>query len=248
LSAQIGPVWATSPGLATKFVRAIKAGFRAPRVEALLDCPLWILHAPSTPPSQLLNLALGTGLPLGGRIVAALDDHAGSESLHLLQEMGASVATFWPPADSSMPFFVEGQPEATYRVVQLLRGAGLAAQRLREGAKRRFVTARGLSRTVPAPLLEAVARCLEQAGVSRPVAQRLALHWISIQMRSYAASGRKAWIDPGRGSRQGQLELGLDHLRQDDAALAEGLEQILELCQRLMKPGASSLKAVASKG
>lgn len=249
LAGQIGLVWATHPGLATKFARALRIGARGEPADDLRDYPFWILHGPGAPPSLLLNLALATGLPLQGRILAVLDDRAGSEQFHLLEEMGASVATFWSAGsqEAGFPLLVEGSGEAIRGLRAVLRRAGFTSLRLQAGTKQFYTAANLLAQGLSIPLIDGIARCLESTGLSRPMAQRVALHWAELQARAYAASGRKGWPDPARGGRQGQVERGLEQLRDRDRHLAAGLGRALEVCRALMKPSAPSGKAAASK-
>ena len=248
LSGQIGPVWAASTGLSTKFVRTLKTGHATRDPAEMAAYPLWILHGPGCTVDQLIDVLQQTHLPVKDRMVALLDETAGTEALGRLRARGALVGAFWSlPLTSGAYFFVEGDAPVVRKLMEMLRYAKLTALRLRSGTKQNFMAAASAANSLIVPALDIIARSLESAGVARPVAQRLALRWTEGQTRTYAASGRKAWIDPALHGRPAAMQAGLHSIRATDPALAATLEEALAVSLRMMRGGASRAAAASSQ-
>ena len=244
LAGQIGPVWAANTGLTTKFVRTLRAGHAA-RDPAVLDaCPLWILHGPGCKVEQLIGLILQTHLPLKDRMVALFDDGAGTEALGRLKARGALVGAFW---GQGAHYFVEGDAPVVRAVMEMLRHARLSAHRLRSGTRQIFTTASTAANSLMVPVFETIARSLESAGVARPVSQRIVLRWMESLARAYAASGRKAWIDPTLHGRNARLHAGVQEIRTTDPELASILEEALSVSLRMIRGSASKAAGGASE-
>jgi hypothetical protein len=224
LTAQIGPVLAATPGLATKFTRSLKAGFPARSREDVADCHIFLVHAPGADIDLPLSLLESLDISWKGKVVVLLDDEHDSTALSRFAAHGAAAGSFSlvPGLEENLAL-LEGHPAAVRAMRALCRPSQLTALVLEEKAKMRFVAAHLAVDLLFPPLAEATTSSLEHAGIPRSVALRIVFRWLDRRLRGYQAGGRRAWsnrIAPGRRER---ILQSLQAVRSADPPLADFL-------------------------
>lgn len=224
LAAQIGPVLAATPGLATKFCRTLRAGKAARSLGDVSACHLFVVHAPGAEIELPLRLLESLPISWPGKVVVLLDDEHDSGALARFSAQGAATGSVGLVPGLEEPLaLLEGHPAAVRALKQTCRTARLAALVLKEKAKMSVVAALLAVDLLLPPLAEATAASLVHAGIPRATALRIVFRWLDRRLRGYQGGGRRAWSSPVATGRRGQVLRSLRSIRTADPALADYL-------------------------
>jgi len=237
LAAHIGPVLAATPGLATRFCRALKAGYPVRSPEQLRDTRVFIVHAPESDLDIPLALLDRASTRWHGRVLLLFDDVRDSSALASWELRGAAVASFCLlPGPGRQAIAVEGARLAVQTLRRLCRGSQVTLLRLdnKAKAKSHLVAALTAVDALFPPLAEATVESLRHAGIARSQAFRLVFPWLEQRLRDYQHAGRRAWTTTSRPERRSQILRTLAAVRAIDPALAEYLAASLRNGLHLM--------------
>jgi hypothetical protein len=242
LCAGIGPIFASSTRVASRFAKTLKSGFAVASLTELETCRLILICAPEADLQAIVQMLLKSSLSWKRHCVALFDSSLDLSPLQPLRHKGAATCLLSPVAGMELSLFVlEGDTPARREAKGVLRHAGIGALELKSGSP--FLYQAGLTAiaSLLIPVLEASERCLRESGIPQRQARRLVERWIERQMQGFVASGRKSWAHPGAGTKKAGLFRQIEALEKSDPALARFFVESLHNSMNLMGVDASFL-------
>lgn len=196
LAAELGPVAAQSYRLASRIVNSIGAGQAVKRYEDLSGCPLILICAPLRAVPGIVH-ALEGAIEPKGKIVLLCESGADSRLLARLHAKGAAVGSLDTiPGFDGRRFVTEGDRAAVREAKTLVRQTGGRVEEVRTAKMAIYAAGLSFAAGLFTPLIEASAQCLQDAGMPKASAMRVASAVFQSSLRGYAYAGKRSWSGP----------------------------------------------------
>lgn len=222
----LGPVKAMSFRQASRISNTIHAGYPVHSYDDLARSRVVVLCAPEPRLTHFISAMARSRLRWDNKTVLLAGGSFGSERLHALAELGASVGSLslLPESDEAR-YLVEGDRLAVRVARSLIEESGGRVLEVEQGTKEICAASISFASWLLLPLMDASVECLRHAGLTPgragPVVERL-LHR---SLRAYLKGGRRAFHAPQTDQQQEAFLRQVEALRKTDRALADLFEQ-----------------------
>ncbi len=192
----IGPVKETSPRVARRLSYFHRAGYVAHDYEELEDAPVVLLRIPDeSVPRTVAEIAV-SDLPFKRLSFILCESWLSADSLSLLSQRGAAVATLTALPGRRNWFLIEGDLPAVRPVRTLLESNGARAIEIRGGSKSLCFAAGILAAALPMPLYLAAQDALRSAGVTGNNLNTILEEMSQSMFREFVKGARATWGGP----------------------------------------------------
>jgi predicted short-subunit dehydrogenase-like oxidoreductase (DUF2520 family) len=235
LSIELGPVAAQSFRLASRIVNSIGAGRAVKKYEDLDGSCLILICAPVRGLAGIIQ-ALEHAIDCHGKVVLLCDSGRDSGQLARLKAKGACVGSVDPiPGFDGKLFVIEGDRQAVREAKTLVRQLGARAEEVQTAKMALYAAGLSFSAGLFTPLMEASTQCLQEAGMTKASAVKVAGALFEDSLRGYIYAGKRSWSGPLAEGDQPAIQREMEALRAS--------KPLLERYYRLVAPLASELLA-----
>ena len=192
LKRDLGPIASSRYRLASRIANTLKAGYAVRTYSELNEENLILLCVPRQQVGSTVE-ALARAMEWRGRSILLLGE-GGSVRLAPLRADGASTASIHELKGLSPRRFIgEGDSKAFRQARRLVGGMGARLERIDKGKLDLYRAAQSFGTSLVAPLIDAAAGCLREAGMGKAAARKVAAGIFEQSVRAYAHSGRRSW-------------------------------------------------------
>jgi predicted short-subunit dehydrogenase-like oxidoreductase (DUF2520 family) len=235
----IGPIKAASPRVARRLSNFLRAGYVAHDYEELEDAGLILLRIPDEAvPRTVAELAV-SDLPFKRLSFVLCETWLSADSLSLLSQRGAAVATLTALPGRRNWFLVEGDLPAVRPLRILLESNGARAIEIRPGTKSLCFAAGILAAALPMPLYLAAQDALRSAGITGNNLSTILDEMSQSMFREFVKGARATWGGP---LTETNVSIRADHLLRLETSSPE-LAITLDAYLRLAKQTFSRQRA-----
>jgi predicted short-subunit dehydrogenase-like oxidoreductase (DUF2520 family) len=196
LTSELGPVAAQSYRLASRIVNTIGAGHAVKRYEDLGASKLILICSPARGVPAIAQ-ALAEGIDCKGKIVLLCESGADSRQLARLKAKGTSVGSIHViPGFDGRRFVAEGDRLAVREAKGLVRQLGGRVEEVQTAKMSLYAAGLSFGAGLFTPLIEASAQCLQDAGMTKASAMRVAGVLFQSSLRGYVYAGKRSWSGP----------------------------------------------------
>jgi predicted short-subunit dehydrogenase-like oxidoreductase (DUF2520 family) len=239
LSSELGLVAAQSYRLASRIVNSIGAGRAAKKYEDLDGSTLILICAPPPGVAGIIQ-ALGDAIECQGKIILLCESGTDSRQLALLKAKGAVVGSIEPiPGFEGRRFVTEGDRVAVREAKTLVRHLAARAEEVQTAKMAVYAAGLSFAAGLFTPLLEASAQCLQEAGMSKVTAVKVAEALFENSLRGYVYAGKRSWSGPLAEGSRAAVKLEIEALGATKPLLARYYSEMAPLAVELLtgKPG-----------
>jgi predicted short-subunit dehydrogenase-like oxidoreductase (DUF2520 family) len=244
LSTELGPVAAQSYRLASRIVNTIGAGYPVRGYKDLNTSFIILICSPPRGVPSIVR-ALEESIDCKRKIVLLCESGADSRQLARLKADGAAVGSIHViPGFEGRRFVTEGDPKAVREAKSLIRLIGSRVEDVQTA--KMAVYAAGLSFGIGLfiPLLEASTQCLQDAGLSRAIATKVAGAVFQQSLREYVYAGKRSWRGPLAEGDRVSVKREIEALTAANPTLARYYRDMSSLALELL--AGKRLKSAAS--
>jgi predicted short-subunit dehydrogenase-like oxidoreductase (DUF2520 family) len=234
LTSELGPVAAQSYRLASRIVNSIGAGRAVKRYEDLDDSGVILISAPAAGVDAIIT-ALADAITCRGKIVLLCEGEVDSRRLARLKAQGAAVGSINTIAgfDGSR-FVAEGDTKAVREAKRLVRQLGARVEEVRTAKMAVYSAGISFGTSLFTPLLEASVQCLQDSGMVKASAVKVAGALFQSTLRAYVYAGKRSWSGPLAGGDRAAVSRELEALTASKPLLARYYREAASLALELL--------------
>lgn len=196
LASELGPVAAQSYRLASRIVNSIRAGHAAKNYDELNESTLILICAPEPGLARIVS-GLAESIDCRGKAILLCESGADSQALACLQSRGAKVGSIQPiPGFDGKRFVTEGDAKAVREAKRLVGQIGARVEEVRTVKMAVYSAGLSFGTSLFTPLVEASMLCLQDAGMTKASAVRVATTLFQSSLRGYIYAGKRSWSGP----------------------------------------------------
>jgi predicted short-subunit dehydrogenase-like oxidoreductase (DUF2520 family) len=196
LSTELGPVAAQSYRLASRMVNTIGAGHAVREYGDLNGSATILICSPFRGVAAIVR-ALEDSVDCKGKIILLCESGADSLQLTSLKDRGAAVGSIHAiPGFDGRRFVAEGDARAVREAKNLVRDMGGRVEDVETAKMAIYEAGLSFGTGLFTPLLEASAQCLQEAGMTKAVAIKVAGAIFRDSLRGYLYAGKRSWSGP----------------------------------------------------
>jgi predicted short-subunit dehydrogenase-like oxidoreductase (DUF2520 family) len=196
LSSELGLVAAQSYRLASRIVNSIGAGTAAKKYEDLDGSLLILICAPVRGVAGIIR-ALEGAIECRGKIILLCDSGTDSRQLARMKAKGAQVGSIDPiPGFDGRRFVTEGDRGAVREAKSLVARLGARVEEVQTAKIAVYAAGLSFAAGLFTPLMEASAQCLQEAGMTKASAVKVAGALFENSLRGYVYAGKRSWNGP----------------------------------------------------
>lgn len=167
MPAELGPVKAAAPRLASRACRLLHGGFPVENYEELQAARLILIHVPDAAAARIISEISNADLAFKNLNFVLCESWLTLDVLEPLRLRGASVATLFNALCVQRNWFiVDGQAPAVRNVRRLIERSQCRVLEIEGNTKHLFFVAELLTSALPAKLLIAAQQALRASGIS----------------------------------------------------------------------------------
>jgi predicted short-subunit dehydrogenase-like oxidoreductase (DUF2520 family) len=239
LESALGPVAAQSYRLASRIVNSIGAGRAVPTYKDLNDSTLILICAPVRSVAAIVS-ALADAVECTGKIILLCEGGADSRVMARLQEQGAAVGSLQSiPGSDGKRFVAEGDAAAMREAKRLIRQLGCRLEEIHSGKIAEYAAALSFGTSLFTPLLEASLQCLQDAGMTKASAMKVAEGLFQSSLRGYLYAGKRSWSGPLAAGDSAAVRQEIEALAASRPVLARLYRESANLAVELLGSGGS---------
>jgi len=248
LSIDLGPVAAQSYRLASRIVNSIGAGHAVKKYEDLDGSSLVLICAPVRGLAAIIQ-ALEGAIECRGKIILLCESGSDSRRLAPLKAKGAGVGSIEPiPGFDGRLFVTEGDREAVREAKALVRQLGAKAEEVQTAKMALYSAGLSFGAGLFTPLIEASSQCLQEAGLTKASAVKVAAALFENSLRGYIYAGRRSWRGPLADGDQTAIQGELEALRASKPILERYYDLLASLASELLAgTGGTDVSAAAER-
>lgn len=167
MAAELGPVKAAAPRLASRVCKLLRAGYPVEGYYGLQAARLVLVHVPDSAVPRIVGELCNSDLVFKDLSFVLCESWLTMEALNQLKERGANVATLVNALSVERNWFIaEGQTSAVRQIRRLIEQSQCRMLEIDRGAKHLLFAAELLAGALPVPLLISAQQALRACGIS----------------------------------------------------------------------------------